>query len=254
MANAILRTVIGALVASTAVIGSAAQSATAQGFTGSFAPEQWELFNSSPAFPNIDNSQITINNIPLAPFNGSVDFTNAPDSLTLVGSNQSAILEQLGFSCNSPDLPVSVLFLCDTSFTTVFVTVPETSILSFDWDYTTADALGPAFDPFGVALGNFPPTDPNADGSFTELINRSGSSQQSGTASVEVAANQIFGFQIGTADNQGGRATTIISQFQVRSIDPPDEPVSVPEPTSAVAIAAITGLGLRLSKTARSGK
>ena len=92
MANAILRTVIGALVASTAVIGSAAQSATAQGFTGSFAPEQWELFNSSPAFPNIDNSQITINNIPLAPFNGSVDFTNAPDSLTLVGSNQSAIL------------------------------------------------------------------------------------------------------------------------------------------------------------------
>ncbi len=253
MAKAILSTVIGSLVTSAAVIGTTAQASIAQGFTGSFAPEQWELFNSSPALAGIDNTQLTINNVPLAPFNGSVDFTDAPDSLTLLGSNQSGILDQFGLSCTSTDLPVSVLFLCDTSFTTVFITVPEASIFSFDWDYTTTDSLGAAFDPFGFALGNFPPTSPRTDGTFTELIDRAGAAQQSGTASVEVAANQVFGFQIGTADNQGGRAITTISQFQVQRLDS-GEPTSVPEPTSAVAIALITGLGVRFSKSSRSGK
>ncbi|MEA5463429.1 hypothetical protein [Leptothoe sp. PORK10 BA2] len=253
MAKAILSTAIGALVASVGVIAATPQSATVQGFNGSFAPERWELFNSSPAFPGIDNSQLTINNVPLAPFNGSVDFTNAPDSLTLLGSNQSAILDQFGLSCSSPNLPVSALFLCDTSFTTVFVTVPEASIFSFNWDYTTTDSLGAAFDPFGFALGNFPPTDLRTDGVFTELIDRNGPARQSGTASVKIAANQVFGFQIGTADNQGGRAMTTISQFQVKRIDP-EEPTSVPEPASVVAIALATGLGLRFSKSSRSGK
>ncbi|NEP61911.1 MAG: hypothetical protein F6K31_34005, partial [Symploca sp. SIO2G7] len=94
MAPAIFKNLVGTLVASAAVLGVTAQGTAAQvGFTDDFVPEQWQLFNSSPAFPDIDNSQLTINGIPLAPFNGSVDFTNAPDSLTLLGSNQSAILE-----------------------------------------------------------------------------------------------------------------------------------------------------------------
>lgn len=253
MAQAILKNVLGALVASAAVIGTTAQMAVAQvGFAGSFAPEQWELFNSSPAFPDIDNSALRIGGIPLAPFNGSVDFTNAPDSLELLGSDQSAILAEFGLSCDSPNLQLNLLFLCDSSFTTVFVTVPEASVLSFSWDYLTTDILGPAFDPFGFAIGNFPPDDPLTDGIFTELIDRSGPIEQSGVTSVEVAANQVFGFQIGTADNQGGRAQVTISDFQVMFTEPDEmEPTSVPEPTSAVAIALLTGLSLHLSKKSR---
>lgn len=245
MAKAIINTVLGALVTSAVVIGTTAQTVNAQGFAGNFAPENWELFNSSPAFPGIDNSKITIEGVPLAPFNGSVDFTNAPDSLTLLGSDQASILDEFGLACDT--VQPTLLFLCDTSFTTVFVTVPETSIISFDWDYTTADAFGPAFDPFGFALGNFPPTSLKTDGVFTELIDRNGSTTQSGSKLVKVAANQIFGFEIGTADNRGGRAQVTISNFQVM-VKEPDviDPISVPEPTSGLAIAILTGLGLRL--------
>ena len=249
MAKAILDKILGTLLASVAVIAAVPQEVNAQGFDGSFAPDQWELFNSSPVLSdNSDNSEVTIGGIPLAPFNGSADFTNAPDSLTLLGSNQSQILDEFGLDCQSVD--PSFLFLCGTSFTTVFVTVPEDSILSFNWDYTTAARAttgpsGPAFDPFGFALGNFPPTDPRTDGSFTELIDRDGPFEQTGSASVEVSANQIFGFQIGTADNQGGRATATISQFQVRRVS---DPTAVPEPASGLAIAAVAGLGWHFTK------
>ena len=252
MANAILNTFLGALVTSVAVVSTTAQ-ASAQGFTNSYAPDQWELFNSSPAFLGIDNSQITIGGIPLEPFNGSVDFTDAPDSQTLLGSDQSAILDEFGLNCSN--VQSNLLFLCDSSFTTVFVTIPEASVISFSWDYTTNDILGPAFDPFGYALGNFPPTSSATDGVFTELTDRDGDVNQSGTASVEVAANQVFGFQIGTADNQGGSAQVTIQDFQVAVIKPDDvEPKSVPEPTSGIAIALLAGLGLRISKLSRPDK
>ena len=247
MAKAILGKVLGALLTSVAAVGTAAQIATAQGFDGNFAPAQWELFNSSPAFLGIDNSAITIGDIPLAPFNGSVDFTDAPGSLTLLGSDQSAILDEFGLDCSS--VRFELLFLCDDSFTLVYATVPEASTLSFNWDYTTADPLGPGFDPFGFVLGNFPPDDPRSDGTFTELIDRNGPFEQSGTTSVEVGANQIFGFEIGTADNRGGRAMATISQFRVTVID---TPTSVPEPASILAISAVAGLGLRFSKKSRS--
>ena len=251
MAKAILGKVFGALVASATVVATTAQMAVAQGFVGDFAPDQWELFNSSPRVEG-DNADVTINGIPLAPFNGSVDFTNAPDSLTLLGSNQSAILDEFGLDCESVN--PFFLFLCESSFTTVFVTVPEASLLTFDWNYNTSDrsttqASGPAFDPFGFAVAMFPPGTPMADGDFIELIDRSGPFEQSGTTSVAVEANQIFGFQIGTADNQGGRAMAIVSQFQVTAIEP-DEPTSVPEPAAVVGL-VVAGLGLRLCKKSR---
>ena len=264
MAQAILSTILGALLTSAAVVGATAQAANAQGFTGSFAPEEWELFNSSPAFSGIDNSRIGIGQtsdgsirpildggIPLAPFNGSVDFTEAPDSLTLLGSDQSAILDEFGLDCNSA--PSNLLFLCGSSFTTVYITVPEAVEISFSWDYVTADSFGPAIDPFGFAIGNFPPDAPNTDGVFTELIDRNGTASQSGTTSVELAANQIFGFQIGTADNRGGRAQVTISDFMVMATDPDGgDPKSVPEPASMVAIALFTSVGLSLSKQSRT--
>lgn len=254
MAKAILKNVLGTLVASAAVIGATAPMAAAQvGFAGSYAPDQWTLFNGSPAFPNVDTTPLIINDIPLAPFNGSVDFTDAPDSLTLLGSNQSEFLDQFGLSCDSTDLPAQALFLCDRSFTAVFVTVPETSTLLFSWDYSTADSGGARFDPFGFAVATFPPDSPSTDGVFTELIDRDGPATQSGTTSIEVLAGHIFGFQIGTADNQFGRSQATISNFQAMLSEPDEvDPTSVPEPTSAVAIALLTGLGLRLSKKSRS--
>ncbi len=260
MAKAILNTISGALATSVAVIGTAAPMASAQGFTGSFVPDQWELFNSSPAFPNIDNSLITIGGEPLAPFNGSVDFSDAPDSLTLLGSNQSAILTapglaEFGLSCDNPSLPANLLFLCSSSFTAVFVTVPEALDISFSWNYKTTDSLGAAFDPFGFAIGNFPPTDPQADGIFTELIDRNGPIEQSGTTLVELEADQVFGFQIGTADNQGGRSEAVIRDFRAMIMESDEiDPISVPEPTSSVAIALLSGLGLGLRQKSRAGK
>ncbi|MBT9315854.1 hypothetical protein [Leptothoe spongobia] len=259
MAKAILDKVLGALVTSAAVVGTTAQLATAQvettqGFDGSFAPDQWELFNSSPAFIGIDNSEITIEGIPLAPFNGSVDFTDAPDSLTLLGSNQSEILDEFGLDCQSVN--PFFLFLCEGSFTSVFVTVPEASILSFNWDYSTADIstterFGPAFDVFGFSIGDLPPNDPLTNGRmFTELIDRTGPVEQSGTTSVEIAGNQVFGFEIITSDNRNGRAMATISQFQITVIDA----TSVPESASGVAIAAAVGLGLRFTKRSHAKK
>ena len=63
MAKAIFGKVLNTLIVSAAVVGTTAQMAFAQGFSGDFAPEQWELFNSSPAFEGIDNSDITIGDI-----------------------------------------------------------------------------------------------------------------------------------------------------------------------------------------------
>ena len=268
MAQAILKTVFGALATSIAVVSTTAQMASAQGFTGSFAVDQWELFNSRPAFTGIDNSRIGIEQTedgsirpvldggtPLAPFNGSVDFTDAPDSLTLFGSDQASILNEFGYTCGTA--PSSVLFVCDLSITTVFITVPEPTYISFSWDYSTPDL--PVFDPFGFVVSDFPPTDPRADGVFNILSDPAGGATQSGSVEMfdlMVKADQVFGLQIGT-DNRGGRAQVTIRDFQARPIiSEPDEgdPTSVPEPTSGVAIAVMAGLGLSLRAKSRSRK
>ena len=243
--------------------------ASAQGFTGNFAPEQWELFNSRPAFTGIDNSKIGIEQtddgsiqpildggVPLAPFNGSAAFiTNSPTSLNLSGSDQASILTEFGYNCGTA--PSNVLFVCDLSITTLFVKVSEPTYISFDWDYITVDK--PKFDPFGYVVGDLPPTDPQANGVFNILTNPDGGSMQSGTVpmfDLMVKANQVLGLQIGT-DNRGGRAEVTISNFEARPIiSEPDEvdPTPVPEPTSGVAIAVLAGLGLSLRKKSRSEK
>ncbi|MEM6252708.1 MAG: hypothetical protein AAF821_07290 [Cyanobacteria bacterium P01_D01_bin.156] len=238
MANAISKSVFGAAIIISAV-GVSPQIASAQGFTDNFAPEQWELFNSSPAFPDIDNSALAINGVPLAPFNGSVEF-DAPESLTLLGSNQSGILEQFGFTCNT--VPSDFSFLCRDSFTTVYVTVPESGELFFDWEYITDDIGGAAFDLFGFVVSDLPP-EALPDSPFSQLSDRAGATAQTGSTTVAIEANEIFGFSIGTGDNQGGRAQVTITNFGLRISEPDEGPVtSVPEPS--FAIAALAGLGL----------
>lgn len=271
MAQAILNTILGTLATSIAVVGATAQMASAQGFTGNFAPDQWELFNSRPAFIGIDNSKIGIEEtdngsiqpvldggLPLAPFNGSAEFVaNSPVSLTLLGSDQASILNEFGYSCGSA--PSSVLFVCDLSITALFVKVAEPTYISFSWDYVTTDSLGPEFDPFGYVVSDFPPDDPQANGVFNILTTPNGGSTQSGTVPVFdllVKADQIFGLQIGT-DNRGGRAQVTISNFEtIPIISEPDEvdPTPVPEPTSGIAIAVFTGLGFSLRKKLRPKK
>lgn len=246
MAQAILKTLLGALVVS--AVSTTAQAATAQGFTGDFAPEQWELFNSSPAFEGIDNSELTIDGVPLAPFNGSADF-DEPDSLTLLGSNQSEILDQFGLSCGT--VPSGFLFLCQNSFTTVYVDVPERGEIFFDWQYVTDDFEGPAFDLFGFFVSDAPPEE-LPDSPFNQLSDADGELSQSGSATVSVDANEFFGFSIGTGDNQGGRARVTITNFGLRFTEPDEEmPVSVPEPSSGLAIAALAGLGLRWNRRSK---
>ena len=262
MAQAILKIVLGALVASTTVVSTTAQIATAQGFTGDFAPDQWELFNSSPAFPDIDNSELTIDDVPLAPFNGSVAF-DEPDSLTLLGSNQSGIFDELDdfenllreelgdetfeLTCNTA--PSFLLFLCRDSFTFLYVTVPERGEIFFDWEYVTEDSKGPAFDLFGYTLSDFPP-EVLPDSPFNQISDSDGEIRQKGSHRVSVDANDFFGFSIGTGDNEGGRARVTITNFGLRIHEP--KPISVPEPSSGLAIAALAGLGLRWSQQSKS--
>lgn len=251
MAQAIFKAALGTLIASAAVVNATAQVAIAQGFTGDFAPEEWELFNSSPAFPGIDNSALTIDGVPLAPFNGSVDFDD-PDSLTLLGSNQSEILDEFGLNCGT--VPAGFLFLCRDSFTALYVTVPEEGALFFDWEYVTEDTLGPAFDLFGYFVSDLPPEElPTTP--FNQLSDSDGAIQQKGTTNISVDANKIFGFSIGTGDNEGGRARVRITNFGLK-VSEPDEAsmASVPEPTSAVAIAALAGLAMRFSRRDNSKK
>lgn len=240
MARAILKTVLGGALAA-AVLGMAPDAEAVQGFTGDFDPDRWELYNSSPQFTDTETEDVTVGGAPLAPFNGSVDVSGAPDFISLLGSDQSAILEQFGLSCTSTSLAVDFLFLCQSSFTAWFIPVGQDSILSFDWDYITTDSFGPAFDPFGYVIGTLPPDDPDTSGQFVELTDRSGSATQSGSAEVTVPADHIFAFQIGTADNQGGQASVTISNFYAR---PPAAAATVPEPgtNAGIAIAAL-GLG-----------
>ncbi|MBT9311963.1 hypothetical protein [Leptothoe kymatousa] len=247
MAKAIFKTVLGAFFASTAVVTATAQMAIAQGFTGDFAPGEWELFNSSPIFsPNVDEDAVREFQEQLAPFNGSVEFSD-PDALTLLGSNQSEYLEQFGLTCGTaPSNFVSLL--CRDSFTALYVTVPDTGELFFDWEYATEDSLGPAFDLFGYFVSDLPP-EVLPDSPFNQLSDSAGEVRQRGSTTVSVNADEIFGFNIGTGDNEGGRALVTITNFGIRISEPDeDTPTSVPEPTSGIAIAALAGLALRWNK------
>ena len=114
---------------------------------------------------------------------GSVNTNGAPSSIKLTGGNNS--------SAN----------LGDTDYT--IKDIPFTGTISFNWDYSSSDL--PLFDVPNLIIDGNPTL-------FTGY-NISGSTNQSGTMTVNVTIGQTIGFNIHTIDNLFGSATIILYNF-----------------------------------------
>jgi len=173
-----------------ALMGLTANSAQATGFDGSYAPLNW--------------TQLIVQN-------GSIDTTNAPTSITVIGSDNSSFVSG------------------QTDFT---IAAPSAGTVSFDWNYTTGDQEA-LYDPFGYLL----------NGSFFQLTNDS-LTTQSGSATFAVLAGDTFGFSQRSADSSFGRAQTVISNF----VAPAVAPTSAPAPLPLFGAAAAFGWSRQLRR------
>ena len=113
---------------------------------------------------------------------GSISTGGAPASITLTGAD-----DEVGTNEN-------------TDFT---IAAPSGGTVSFDWSFSTDDGDGPLWDPFGYLL----------NGAFTQLTDNSGAQNQTGSASFNVIAGDVFGFRQNSVDSILGRASTTISLF-----------------------------------------
>ncbi len=126
------------------------------------------------------------------PNNGSVDTTNAPASVTLIGPSNLTIFSYVDFT----------------------IPVAGSQTISFDWEYESLDTASnddPTFDPFGYLL----------NGLFKQLTIDGGPSTQLGSVSVQVSAGDTFGFEQQSLDGLDGPGITVISDF-----------TAVPEPAT----------------------
>ena len=111
---------------------------------------------------------------------GSINTGGAPASITLTGADNGGVDK-------------------NTDFT---IAAPAAGTVSFNWSFLTAD--GPFYDPFGYLL----------NGAFTQLTDGFSAQQnQTGSASFNVLAGDVFGFRQNSDDSQLGRASTTISLF-----------------------------------------
>ncbi|MDM3848678.1 MAG: hypothetical protein PT119_01510 [Aphanizomenon gracile PMC627.10] len=155
---------------------SAPARAITFGFTGDYAPSNWNLTNL-----NAD---------------GSVNTSNAPNSITLTGGNNgSGSFGRTTYSItNTKPVPVNI---------------------SFNWGYSTTDFVtdsscslpGNFCDPFQIVL----------NGNATTLISNAGSSQ-SGTYTTLIPNENTFGFSIATADNYFRGGSVTISDFSATPV------------------------------------
>ncbi|QGZ92619.1 PEP-CTERM sorting domain-containing protein [Microcystis aeruginosa FD4] len=160
---------------------------------------------------------------------GFVDTTGAPASISLTGGDNGS-----GSSGT-------------TDYTT---TAAAAGTVTFDWDYSTQDALVDSLcsnlpngfcDPFIVLV----------NGVGTIPLNPSGGRTQSGTSTFNVLAGDSFGFVIVTADNSSGRGSVTISNFSAPGpMAPP--PTSVPEPSTVLSLLVLGGLGAGLKYLKRN--
>jgi len=139
---------------------------------------------------------------------GSINTGGAPASITLTGADNG------GGNKN-------------TDFT---IAAPSGGTVSFNWSFSTADS--PFYDPFGYLL----------NGAFTQLTDNSGATNQTGSASFNVIAGDVFGFRQNSYDSIWGRASTTISLF--------NGPVaaSVPSPMPLLGAGAAFGWSRQLRR------
>ena len=151
---------------------------------------------------------------------GSVNTSGAPASISLTGGD------------NGSEVPGT------TDYTT---TAAAAGTVTFNWNYSTADALVDSFcsnlpnnfcDPFIVLV----------NGVQTIPLNPSGGTTQSGTSTFNVLAGDSFGFRIATADNFFGPGSVTISNFSA----------PIPEPSTVLSLLVLGGLGTGLKYLKRN--
>jgi len=142
-------------------------SGTVAGFTDYYAPGNW-----------------TVSHSPVTDI-GSVNTSGAPNSISVTSSD--------GGNYGAHSVFFSIV-------------VPASGNVSFNWNYTTTDVDGAAFDLpqyaiDGTIIGNVSGFNPN------------GANSQSGTATISLTAGQTFSFVMTAMDDILGAATTIFSNF-----------------------------------------
>ena len=113
---------------------------------------------------------------------GSVDITDAPESITLTSSNNGLSVDD-----ESSDLCIAI---------------PDDGFIRFNWDFNSNNG-SPFWDPFGYKL----------DGEFVQLTDDAGALIQSGSAVVIVQAGQSFCFSQDSEDGIFGTGVTEVSGF-----------------------------------------
>lgn len=137
--------------------------------------------------------------------NGSVDLSNAPHSIAIVGTEDESLgSNAIAFGINS--------------FTT---TVPADTIASFDYAFATTDINGPLFDPFVVIIND----------TAIQIVNDIGPNEQFGRLTYVLAAGNTFGFGINSLDGIQGAASVTISNFEAAAVD---LSAAVPEPMTVM--------------------
>ncbi|WP_149989259.1 PEP-CTERM sorting domain-containing protein [Microcystis aeruginosa] len=157
---------------------------------------------------------------------GFVNTGGAPASISLTGGSNSS------FSFGTTD------------YTT---TAAAAGTVTFNWNYSTADALT-AFSCSNLPNNFCDPFVVLVNGVQTIPLNPSGGTTQSGTSTFNVLAGDSFGFRIATEDNLGGRGSVTISSFSA----PAPVPASVPEPSTVLSLLVLGGLGAGLKYLKRN--
>ncbi len=119
--------------------------------------------------------------------NGSIDISQSPLSITLIGA------DDMGENSSPPEGGYR---------TDVVISSPVAWTATFDWNYSTDDFQS-SWDPFGYLI----------NGIFYQLTIDSSDLLQFGSETVSLNAGDVFGFRQGSDDATYGRASVQISGF-----------------------------------------
>ncbi len=163
----------------------------------------------------------------------------APDQFTLTNTNADGCLgDALQLQCLST-IPTSALSVTiigghngsgDPGTTDWLITALATGTVSFQYSYSSLD--GPGWDDAEFLL----------NGASTVLATFDG---QNGSAMFSVTAGSVFGFRLGTTDNQGEPGILTISSFSAPEAAPAPEPATASLMGAAAGCAAILGVWRR---------